>query len=158
MKRKRKHRRRRLRTIRLWNYPQAHKALPYLRSVTQSLRDHWLEAQGKRREVDRLSRRPGRPDRTTMIAGARASEEKNQAEDRFTDALNELLGIDVYLLDPVRGVAFIPFQKEEELAWFVFDLFESDGLKSWRFHQDPLETRRPIAEVLGDRSINPGVI
>ena len=55
-------------------------------------------------------------------------------------------------------MAFIPFQKEEELAWFVFDLFESDGLKSWRFHQDPLETRRPIADVLGDKSINPGVV
>ena len=57
MKRKRKEKRRRLKTISLWNYPQAHKALPYLRSVTQSLRDHWLDAQRIRLEVDRLSRR-----------------------------------------------------------------------------------------------------
>ncbi len=57
------------------------------------------------------------------------------------------MGIDVYLLDPVRGVAFVPFQKEEELAWFVFDLFDCDDLKTWRFHQDPLEMRRPIAEL-----------
>jgi hypothetical protein len=142
----------------LWNYLQANKALPYLRSVTQSLRDYWLEAQGKRLEVDRLSHQPGRPNRSAILASEKAAEEKSQAEDRFTDALNELLGIDVYLLDPVRGVAFIPFQKEEELAWFVFDLFESDGLKSWRFHQDPLEMRRPIADILGDKSVNPGAL
>jgi len=155
MKRKRREKRRQLRAISLWNYPQAHKALPYLRSVTQSLREHWLDAQRKRLEVERLSRRAGRPDRSAILAGERASQEKTQAEDRFSDALNELLGIDVYLLDPVRGVAFIPFQKEEELAWFVFELFEKDGLKSWRFHQDPLEMRRPIAEVLGDKAVNP---
>jgi Uncharacterized conserved protein (DUF2203) len=154
MKRRRKQKRRRLQTIRMWTYPQANKALPYLQSVTQSLREHWLEAQKKRLEVKRLSQRPGRPDRSAILAGERADDEKTRAEDRFTDALNELLSIDVYLLDPVRGVAFIPFQKGEELAWFVYDLFESEGLKSWRLHQDPLETRRPIAEILGNSAAN----
>jgi hypothetical protein len=158
MKRKRKQKKRRLQTISLWDYPQAQKALPYLRSVTRSLRDHWLEAQGRRLEVDRLSHRPGRPNRATILDGEKAAEEKTLAEDRFTDALNELLGIDVYLLDPVRGVALIPFQRAEELAWFVFDLFDSDGLKSWRFHQDPVEMRRPIGDILGDTAINPGAL
>jgi len=155
MKRKRQQKKRPMRMIKLWDYPRAHKALPYLRSVAQSLRDHWLEAQGKRLEVHRLSKRPGRPDRTAILAGERAAQEKTEAEDRFTDALNELMGIDVYLLDPVRGVAFIPFQKQDELAWFIFDLFDSDNLKSWRFHQDPLETRRPIAEVIADPPVSP---
>ena len=155
MKRKRKQKRPQLRTISLWDYPRAHKALPYLRSVAQSLRDHWLDVQGKRLQVTRLSCQPGRPDRTALISGELAAEEKAQAEDRFTDALNELVGIDVYLFDPVRGLAFIPFQREQELAWFVFDLFDSDDLKTWRFHKDPLEMRRPIAEVLGDASVNP---
>jgi hypothetical protein len=155
MKRKRKENRRRLQTIRLWTYPQPHKALPYLHSVTQSLREHWLEAQKKRLEVKRLSQRPGRPDRSAILAGEYADAEKTRAEDSFADALNELLSIDVYLLDPVRGVAFITFQKGENLAWFVYDLFEKEDLKSWRLHEDPLETRRPIAEVLGDISVNP---
>ena len=147
MKRKRKQKRRQLRKIHLWSFPQAQKAMPYFRSITRSLREHWLELQTKRLEVDRLSHRSGRPDRTAILASATAAEEKTQAEDRFADALNELMGIDVYLLDPVRGVAFVPFQKEEELAWFVFDLFDCDELNSWRFHQDPLEMRRPIAEL-----------
>lgn len=149
MKRKRKQKRRRLRMIHLWSYPQAQKAVPYFRSITQSLRDNWIDLQNKRLEVDRLSQRPGKQDRDAILANARAVEERTQAEDRFADALNELMGIDVYLLDPVRGVAFVPFQKEEELAWFVFDLFEEGDLKTWRFHKDPLETRRPIAELEG---------
>jgi hypothetical protein len=147
MKRKRKQKRRQLRMIHLWSYPQAQKAVPYFRSITQSLRDHWLDLQNKRLQVDRLSHRPGKQDRAAILASASAAEEKTRAEDRFADALNELMGIDVYLLDPVRGVAFVPFQKEEQLAWFVFDLFDSDDLKTWRFHEDPLEMRRPIAEL-----------
>jgi hypothetical protein len=157
MKRKRKEKRRKVRAIRLWSLPEARKAIPYLRSVTNSVRDHWLAVQGKRLEVNRLARRPGRPDRSALLAGETAAEEESLAEDRFTDALNELIGIDVYLYDPMGGVAFIPFQKEEELAWFVFDLHDSDDVKTWRFHQDPLEMRRPIAEALGETKVNPEV-
>ena len=141
--------------IKLWTYPQAHKALPYLRSVIQSLRELWLESQSKRLTAERLTRRPGRPDRSMILKNERAAQEKTEAEDRFNDALNELMSIDVYLLDPVGGVAFVPFKKEEELAWFVFDLFDKEDLKTWRFHQDPLEMRRPIDQILGDPTINP---
>jgi hypothetical protein len=156
MKRKRKEKRRKLRTISLWNYQQARRALPYLRSVTGSLREHWLDIQRKHAEVNRLAQRPGRPDRSTILAGETAAEEEMRAKDRFSDALNELIGIDVYPLDPVAGVAFIPFQKEEELAWFVFDLFDGEELKSWRFHEDPVDMRRPIAEVLNEVAVTPG--
>jgi hypothetical protein len=105
----------------------------------------------------RFGEMPGRPNRSALLASQAAAEEKTQAEDRFADALNELMGIDVYLLDPVSGVAFIPFQKDEELAWFVFDLFDSADLKTWRFHQDPLEMRRPITEVLGETVVSGAV-
>jgi hypothetical protein len=146
MKRKKKQKKRQLRMISLWNFEQATKALPYFRSLARSIREHWLEAQKKRLEIERLAQRPGRPDRAAILDEETALQDKADAEDRFADALNELMGIDVYLLDPVRGVAFIPFQKDEELAWYVFDLFESDSLKNWRFHKDPLEMRRPVAE------------
>lgn len=155
MKRNRKKKERPVRVIKLWTYPQANKALPYLRSVAGSLREHWLEAQNKRNEVKRLDDRKGRPDFARLVARQNADTGKSEAEDRFSEALNELMGIDVYLLDPVQGVAFIPFKKGDNLAWFVFDLFDNEGLKTWRFHEDPIEMRRPIAEVLEDASANP---
>src|SRR5262245_45838480 len=115
MKRNRKRKEKRgLRLIRLWTLPQAHKALPYLRSITGSLRDHWLEAQGKRVDLTRMHRALGRPDRTKIIAEELACEEKSEAEERFSEDLQELMGLDVYLLDPLRGLAFIPFQKDSE--------------------------------------------
>jgi len=155
MKRNRKKKEKNFKVIKLWTYPQASKALPYLRSVATSLREHWLEAQSKRADVNRMDRRKGRPDVATLMARADADNGKATAEDHFSEALNELMGIDVYLLDPVQGVAFIPFKKDENLAWFVFELFDEEGLKTWRFHEDPIETRRPIAEVLGDAAVNP---
>lgn len=148
MKNHRKKKNRGMKLIRLWTYPQAHKALPYLRAVTNSLREHWLEAQDKRLHVNRLHQAAGRPDRSKILQEALAEEERTEAEDRFAEDLRELMGMDVYLLDPVRGLAFIPFQKDTELAWFVYDHFDEDCLQSWRFHQDPLEMRRPIQEVL----------
>ncbi|MBI3408430.1 MAG: DUF2203 family protein [Planctomycetes bacterium] len=156
MKRNRKRKRNDMRLIRLWTYPQANKALPYLHSITGSLREHWLEAQDKRLEVNRMQKEPGRVDRGRILAEQFASEEKSKAEERFAEDLQELLGLDVFLLDPVQGVAFIPFQKDTELAWFVYDHFGND-LKSWRFHQDPLETRRPIQEVVPDPAVNPSL-
>ena len=45
----------------------------------------------------------------------------------------------------VGGLALIPFAVEKRLAWYVFDLFdEEDPLRFWRYHQDPLEKRRPM--------------
>jgi len=155
MKRRNKKKPREMRVIRLWTLPQADKALPYLRSVTGSLREHWLESQGKKQALRRLAARPGRPDRQALLAHQGAVQEQTEAEDRFGEALQELMKIDVYLLDPVQGLAFIPFNHGEELAWFVFDRFDQEGLKNWRLHTDPLETRRPVSELLADPKINP---
>ena len=40
----------------------------------------------------------------------------------------------------------IPFEQGKDLAWYVFDLFDRYGTATWRFDNDPPETRRPIAE------------
>jgi hypothetical protein len=133
-------------TLRLWTYSEAVKALPYLRSIVRSLREHWLESKLARLQVQRLDGRPGRPDRQALILRAEAVREAELAGDRFSEALDELEAIDVYCLDPSGGVALIPFRQGDDLAWFVFDLFEPQGLVGWRFHADPLETRRPLEE------------
>lgn len=133
--------------VRLWTHAQAKGALPYLRSIASSLREHWLEAQSKNLEADRLEKQPGRATKGTMLAVADARTSHQKAENCFQEALEEMLAMHVFPIDVNQGLALIPFRQKDELAWFVFDLFEPGGLRSWRFHNDPLETRRPITEV-----------
>lgn len=147
MKRRRGRRTKRgtLRAIRLWTYADAAKALPYLRSLTNSLREHWLELQSRQLDARRLYGLR-KPTRREMISLEETQNDALQAEDKFESALEELMRQDIFLLDPVQGLALIPFQEGDELAWYVFDLFAEDPLTSWRFHKDPLETRRPVTK------------
>jgi hypothetical protein len=132
--------------VRLWTHAEAVKVLPYLRSIVASLRDHWLYWRQVELQVRRLDARSGRPDRQTLILRAEAAREVEIARNQFHQVLGELQALGVFCLDPARGLALIPFREGEELAWFVFDLFAFQGLESWRFHSDPLEMRRPLAE------------
>ena len=144
MKRKHKGTRERRQTIPVWTYEQARGALPYLSSIMRSLREHRIEALQQDRFARKLARQPGRPDRHRIIADQEAKDEAERAAGRFKGTLEELHSLGVYCLDPVRGEAAIPFVQEEQLAWFLFDLFEPDPLRFWRFHSDPLDMRRPV--------------
>jgi hypothetical protein len=130
--------------LRLWTYTEAAKAVPYLRAVVRSLRENRLEMQRAKLRVQRIDVRPGRPDRQTLILRAEAVRDVESAEDRFNEAVLELMTIGAYCIDPKQGLALIPFSHDGELAWFVFDLFVLHGLSGWRFQADPLETRRPL--------------
>ncbi len=143
--------RRQTRKIRPWTYDRACGALAYVKSVMQSAREHRLQAQLHDLRARKLTDRPGRPDRFALIAREDALEQAERANDRFEEALEELVRIDVYCVDPVGGVAFIPFIREDQLAWFVFDLFDRELLSAWRYHDDPLETRRPLSELTDQR-------
>jgi hypothetical protein len=148
MNRNRKGSRRRRQTIQPYTYRQARGVLPYLRSIVRSLRDSQLRLQTHQLTAGRLAERSGRPDRGTLIAQDNARRDATAAEAERDAALEELHTLDIYSLDPVRGEALVPFQHNEELAWYVFDLFDDEPFRFWRLHNDPLETRRPIAEVL----------
>jgi hypothetical protein len=128
----------------LWTYEAALSAVPYLRAVVRSLREHWLQLQSVRRQIQRVDSRPGRPDRQTLIRGTEAVKELDQANMNLEETFDELKAIDVYCLEPAQGLALIPFRKGDELAWYVFDLFAPQGLEAWRLHSDPPETRRPL--------------
>jgi Uncharacterized conserved protein (DUF2203) len=141
-------------TLRMWTYAEAVKALPYLRALVRSLREHWLHLQQVRLQVRRLDARPGRPDRQALILRAEAAREEEVAEARFNEARRELEALDVSCLDPAGGLALIPFRQGDALAWFVFDLFAPRGLEAWRYHTDSLETRRPLVESLDRRLVD----
>ena len=132
--------------LHLWTYEAALRAIPYLRDVVRSLREHWLQLQSARRQIERLDSRPGRPDRQTLIRRAAAVQELDQADIKIDETFDELKAIDVYCFDPVQGLALIPFGKGDELAWYVFALFSPQGLEAWRLHGDPLEMRRPLEQ------------
>lgn len=149
MKRNRNGSRKRQEAIQVWTYDQARRVLPYVASIMRSLREYCLEAQQYHLSAHRIAKRPGRLNRTAILAHTGAVEAATAAEDRFNQALDELHTLDIYCLDPVAGLALIPFDKEKRLAWFIFDLFEEgDAIRFWRYHKDPLEQRRPIVEAL----------
>jgi hypothetical protein len=147
MNRNQKGTRRRRRQIRVWALEQARAALPYLSSVMRSVREHRLEAVTQHRNAKRLATRSGRPDRDSLIAHAESEKAAGQADARFREALAELEALDIYLIDPLGGQALIPFVHAENLAWYVYDAFDPEPLRSWRYHSDSLDTRRPLAEI-----------
>jgi hypothetical protein len=153
MKRNRKGSRKQQQIIQVWTHEQARRVMPYLTSIVRSLREHRLEAVHHHRRSEKLVKKHGRPNRSAIIAHEEAIRQHRDAEDRFNEALNELHTLDIYCLDPIQGQALIPFGVADELAWFVFDLFEKDTPRFWRFHSDPIEARRPLAE-LSPSSLN----
>ena len=106
----------RLRVLHLWTLPEVRKAIPYLRSVVGSLREHWLEVLNAQRRGDLAAKNPTSEKRTGLLATARLQEECQNAQRRFDDALEELNKLDVFLLDAVQGMALLPFRKEVDPA------------------------------------------
>jgi hypothetical protein len=138
--------------MQLWTYSQAQKAVSYLRSILRSLRNDWLKMQQEHRTLQRIDARPGRADRNLMIARQETSRNFELAKAQFDETWEELTSVNVYCLDPALGLAMLPFRQGDELAWFVFDLFSDEGVESWRFHSDPFEKRRSLADVRSVRS------
>jgi hypothetical protein len=156
MKQRRKKARSREHTFRVWSHPEAQTVVPYLTSVMRSLREHYLEALGYRLQLKRLAEGPGRPDRDTLIEQQEAARAGAEVEARFNAALKELWHLNIYCLDPVQGLALIPFAHGDQLGWFVFNMFDQDKISAWRYHSDSLETRRPLAELL-EEPPSPGI-
>jgi hypothetical protein len=111
----------------------------------RSLREAHLEMRARRLESARHAARPGQPDRSALLARYFAEENAHRAARRFAEDAAELRELDVFPLDPVRGLAGIPFLCDDQLAWYIFDLFDkSDALQTWRYDDDPADFRRPV--------------
>ena len=147
MKKHRKEEQQDLIQLRLWTYDEAKKAIPYLRSLVNSLRDCWLEARHAHTQVERVASRHGHPDRAALIQLAERNRDVDMAGVKLEEVAAEMLALSAYCVDPTAGLAVIPFIRGESLAWFVFDMFDEAGLVAWRLSSDPLETRRPLAEL-----------
>jgi len=144
MKRNHKSAKAKSEAIQVWTFAQAQAAVPYITSILRSQREHALDVQRHKTTSDKLAQRPGRPNRDHLIAEQEAKRELAAAEQSFQEAVDELQALDVYTLDPIRGQALVPFVHDEQLAWYIFDLFDGTPFRFWRFQSDPDDTRRPI--------------
>jgi hypothetical protein len=125
-------------TIQVWTLEQARSLVPYLTSIIDSMREARLE---------KLEARHGRPNRDQILALADEKAKVQETEDRYKKAQEELQQLDVYCINAVQGLALIPFVNEDQLAWFIFDRFDADPLRFWRFHLDPVDVKHPIETV-----------
>ncbi len=144
MKRNPKSAKPRAEAIQVWTLTQAQAAIPYITSIVRSLREHALDMQRYKLTLEKLNQLSGRPKRATLIAEQETKQNLTHAEHEFQAAADELQALDIYTLDPVRGLALVPFVHDEQLAWYIFDLFDANPFRAWRYQSDPEETRRPI--------------
>lgn len=134
-------------TLRLWSHEGAVKAIPYLRSLSQSLREEWLTFRQAKAQVERLESRPGRPDREVLIRLEDLQRELAHTEEELDETVREMQSLSAFCVDPAAGQVAIPFLHQNELAWYLFDMFDEQGFVGWRMHTDALEVQRPMAEL-----------
>lgn len=132
----------------LWTFARAETACPYIRSVVASLREHFLAMQSASNRLAQLEKQPGRPDRHALIRQQEIRQEMQQAQDQLDEASAELDSLNIFVLHPIQGQVLLPFVHNDQLAWYIFDLFDPKPLRFWRFQDDSLDTRRPIAALL----------
>jgi hypothetical protein len=113
----------------------------------RSLREHWLELLAGKLRLERLDALEGRADRQRLVLREEALEEAHGAGVNCDETLDELMALDIYCLDPALGLALIPFAHGNQLAWFIFDLFSTQGIPAWQFLGDAPKTRRPLAGI-----------
>jgi len=130
--------------IQVWSYDQTIKALPYLLEVIRSLRENYLAMQFANHRLGKIGQRLGRPDRSAFIAKQEAQMDSETASSKYNQDVAELESMGMFVASPGNGVVAIPFIEEEQLAWFILELYHEDHVVGWRYQSDPLDTRRAI--------------
>lgn len=110
----------------------------------RSLREFALQSQSLRRELVAIEERPGRPDRKLLIQQEELKRDLLRSEDEHASAQQELDALDIQVLDALQGQALVPFVHDDQLAWYIFDLFDDKPIRAWRYQSDPDETRRKL--------------
>jgi hypothetical protein len=143
-----------LMVVPLWTRAKVEKAAPYLASMLRSLREALLEAKCHKRTAERLASRPGQLGRASGFALVDSLRDARRARESFREELQELHALGIHCPDPLRAEALVPFDHEQQLAWFIYDLYADEPIRHWRFHVDPPETRRPIEEIQEQAPVN----
>jgi hypothetical protein len=126
----------------IWTLEQARKAIPYIRALMASLREHRLEELGSHLRSQHLAECGARRKREVELA----LDSAQTSERSFQEDFDELQALSIYPLNAIQGVALLPFIHEQHLAWLIFDLFDEDPLRCWRYHDDPPSAVRLLDE------------
>jgi hypothetical protein len=108
------------------------------------MREARLESQAHASRAAKLEAKHGRPKRDQILEIADEKVKAKEADERFHKAQEELQQLDVYCIHPIQGLALIPFVNEDQLAWFIFDRFDQDQIRFWRYHLDPVDVKHPL--------------
>jgi len=100
--------------------------------------------QSLRARIKQLDNKTGRPDRVTLITIQDGRRDLAQLQEEYDSALEELNSLDMQLVDAVQGTALVPFSHDDQLAWYIFDLFAPQPFHAWRYQSDPDDTRRKL--------------
>ncbi len=146
MKRRKRRNKTSIRVLKVWTQADAVAAIPYLKSVAKSVREHWLASRTHKLRAEKLAQ-VARPNRDHLIHSTEANREASRASTAFQEALQEFTELDILCVDPASGVALIPCRVADDLAWLRFELFAPEGLVGWRLHHDPLDENRPLDEL-----------
>lgn len=130
--------------VQVWSYGQTIKALPYLLEVLRSLRENYLEMRFANHRLMKIDKSAKKPDRSVFIAKQDAQMECDVTSSKVAQDVAELESMGMVVVSPENAIIGIPFIEEDQLAWFIFSLFEKDYLVGWRFTSDPQDTRRTI--------------
>lgn len=130
--------------VQVWSFNQTVKALPYLLEVLRSLREDYLAMRFAKHRSLKIDQCKKRLDRSAFIAKQEAQIESDLASSKYAQDVAEFESMGIFVVSPENAIVAIPFIEEDQLAWFILDLFEKDYIVAWRFQSDPLETRRSI--------------
>ena len=133
--------------LRMWTLETAHQAVPYFRSLQNSIRDIWIDFRQAERIHNKLQQRSEKPDRDALIALDDSNADLARFEKQLEEISTEMIAQSLYCVDPVTGISAVPFMKDQQLAWFIVDLFDENGISTWRLHTDPLDRRRTLPEL-----------
>lgn len=142
----------------VWSQEQAERARPYIAAILRTVREDYLQMQQSRRLARHLAQKAGRPSRQDLIEQEEANREAARLENAVAEGIQELLQLNVHCVDPVNGLAMIPFVQQAQLAWFVFELFQEQQVRSWRFHDEDLNVRRPLSEAKPELPDKPVIV
>lgn len=130
--------------VQIWSYGQTIKALPYLIEVLRSLRENYLAMRFAKHRSLKISQSKGRPDRSAFIAKQEAQVDSETASLKYQQDVAELESMGMFVVSPENAIVAIPFIEEEQLAWFILELYHENHVVGWRYQSDPLDTRRSI--------------